>query len=195
MKIFYTASYHGKGKYQKNYDQVREALEVQKIDLISPEKDNYLQLLSASEKQGLTERQIHYEAVRKGILWADAVVIEISEQDFQLGHEATLAIQAKKRVLCLSIHEDFEQKITNRYFFGAKYNEYTIGEIIEEFINKAKRGLLTERFNCFLSPNQVRHLEVMGVAKEMNMSEYLRELIEADQRVTAKIPPPETKSN
>ncbi len=184
MKVFYTASFYGKKKYQKYYDLVLAAIEKNKVELIATEKGNYKQILSETDKAKLpTDRLIHYEAIRKGILWADAVVIEISNEDFQLGHEATLAIQAKKPVLCLSIHENFSEKINNRYFFAAKYNEDTVDEIIETFIKRAQKNILSQRFNLFLSPSQIQYLEKNATERKMNKSEYLRALIDKDQKI------------
>jgi len=183
MTVFYTASYYGKDRYQKYYDMVRVTLEATKIKLISPEKNNYLDVLSEGEKKKIGDpKLVHYEAIRRGIAQSDAVVIEISNEDFQLGHEATLALLNKKPVLCLSVFEDFGLKIQNRFFFAAKYDEYSIGEIIEEFITKAKKGHLTERFNLFLSPTQTLHLEVASQKVGLNKSEYIRQLIEEDRK-------------
>ena len=135
MKIFYTASYYGKNKYQKYYDMVLHAIQDSESEIISPELSNYLELLPPDSIEKLKDkRSIHYEAIKEGILWADLVIIELSHEDFQLGHEATLAIQNKKPVLCLSINEDFSLKIKNPFFFGAKYNKYNINEIIRNFI-------------------------------------------------------------
>jgi nucleoside 2-deoxyribosyltransferase len=181
MTVFFTASYYGREKYQKYYDLVRGAIEATGVKLISPEKNNYLELVSESEKRRLAEpKKIHYEAIRRGIEKADAVIIEISNEDFQLGHEATIAIQNKKPVLCLSIFDDFSRKITNPYFFGAKYSEYTAAEIIEEFTKRAGRRNFSERFNMFLSPGQIRYLESAGQSFGLNKSEYLRRLIDED---------------
>lgn len=179
MKIFYTASYYGKAEYQKNYDQVLAAIKSHQVELISPEIGNYKQILTTTDLENLkTEREIHYLAIKKGILWADAVIIEISQEDFQLGHEATLAIQSKKPVLCLSIHQDFSLKIKNRYFHATKYNQYTIDEIVESFLIKAKKESLKERFNLFLSPSQLVHLKSFAKKNQMNSSEYLRSLLD-----------------
>ena len=182
MKIFYTASYSGKQKYQKQYDLILEALEQQPdIEVISPEKGNYKNTLSVREMQKLGDaKRIHYEAIRRGILWSDAVIIEMSNEDFQLGHEATVAVQAKKHVLCLSIFEDFSDKIPNRYFHGAKYTELNIHDLVESFLDRARKDVLGERFNCFLSANQLQHLEKAGLEQGLNMSEYLRTLIDQD---------------
>ncbi len=183
MKIFYTASYYGKSKYQKYYSMVLRAIEdIPNIVVISPEKENYLQILSNSERKALKEpKKIHYEAIRRGILWADAVIIEISNEDFQLGHEATLAIQNKKHVLCLSTHEDFGEKIGNRYFKGAKYNEYNVEEIVENFVSTVKKNQFSERFNCFLTTSQISYLKEKAKKEHMNTSEYIRSLIDEDR--------------
>lgn len=182
MKIFYTASYYGKEKYQKYYDAVLHSIESTGVELISPEKGNYLNMLSNAEKLKIKDKKrIHYEAIRRGIQWADAVIIEISNEDFQLGHEATLAIQNKKPVLCLSIYEDFSEKIVNRYFHGAKYNEYNVRMIVGEFIRKINKELHSVRFNCFLTANQVKFLNEMSEKNNMNKSEYLRKLIDQER--------------
>jgi 3-methyladenine DNA glycosylase/8-oxoguanine DNA glycosylase len=93
-----------------------------------------------------------------------------------------LAVFDKKYVLCLSLDEDFSEKINNRYVLGAKYSELTIDEIIEDFVAKVSKNILTERFNCFLSPAQVHYLQSQSLSKNINMSEYVRELIDRDRK-------------
>lgn len=182
MKIFYTCSFYGKAKYQKYYDLVLAAIKKTGAEVVSPELDNYLSLLSKREVARLGNKsKIHREAIRKGIEWADAVVIEVSHEDFQLGHEATIAIQGKKHVLCLSLHESFDDKINLRYFHGVKYNEYNIEEIVQKFIDSAKKSLLSERFNFFLSPGQLKYLEEVSKKQGINQSEYIRRLIDKDK--------------
>ena len=181
MKVFYTASYYGKSKYQKYYDIILKALENLKLDIVSPEKGNYKELLTKKELEAYKgAKAIHYEAIKKGILWADAVIIEISNEDFQLGHEATLAIQNKKHILALSLHEDFSEKIKNRYFHAAKYNEFNYEEILENFIYLVGGETLDQRFNMFLSTRQLTHLEKAAKEHKVNMSEYVRMLIDLD---------------
>ncbi len=125
-----------------------------------------------------SKKKLHYEAIRRGIIWADIVIMEISHEDFQLGHEASLAIQYKKPVLCVSIHEDFSQKIKSPYFFGAKYNEYNIEELIENFIARHQKEALKERFNLFLSTSQLHKLETSAKRMGFNNSEYVRMLLD-----------------
>ncbi len=170
-KVFYTASFYGKAKYQKNYDMVLKALKQNDIELVSTEEGTYKKFSKE-----------HYQAIKKGILWAEGVVIEISNEDFQLGHEATLAIQNKKHVLCLSVHEDFSKKIKNRYFHGAKYNQFNIEELVEEFLKFVAGEKLDKRFNLFLSESQLEYIEKVATESGVNKSEYIRGLIDRDKK-------------
>jgi hypothetical protein len=181
MKIFWTASFHGKPLYQKNYDLIGRVIDAQpNVEVVATEKGNYQSLVPPRIKQSLEDNptKLHYDAIRRGILWSDAVIIEISQEDFQLGHEATLAIQAKKHVLCLSTHDDFSNKISNRYFHASKYNKMTIEEIIENFLSLARKDLLSRRFNLFLTSSQVQFLKTKGLESGLGASEYLRSLID-----------------
>ena len=151
---------------------------------MATEKGNYLDLVPPTVKTRMKNQplKLHYNAIRRGILWSDAVIIEISQEDFQLGHEATLAIQAKKHVLCLSTHEDFSQKIANRYFHGAKYNRTTVEEQIESFLKLAQKDLLSRRFNLFLTSSQEQFLKSRGQESGLGASDYLRSLIDTARK-------------
>lgn len=182
MKVFYTCSYYGKGKYQKYYDLVLAAIEKTGAEVISPEKGNYKKWIPEGVRARLGDlNRLHYEAIRRGIMAVDAVVIEVSFQDIQIGYEAALAVVSKKPVLCLSIFEDFSQKIDNRYFFGAKYSELNVEEIVAEFVQMAKKKRLGERFNMFLSKAQETYLEKRAKDEGITRSEFLRQLIERDR--------------
>ncbi|MCA9374962.1 hypothetical protein KC622_01380 [Candidatus Dojkabacteria bacterium] len=179
IKVFYTASYYGKKKYQKNYDQVLRAIERNEVDIISPELGGYEKVLSVSERSAVKSHDlVHYRAIRKGIQLCDATIIEISNEDFQLGHEATLAILNKKPVLCLSIYEDFSKKIDSPYFHGAHYNEFNLDFVVSDFIKKVSSNRLDQRFNLFLSRTQLEKLEKFSKEAKTTKSEYLRSLIE-----------------
>jgi len=187
MKIFFTASSHGQEKYQKYYTLVLKEIEKLNVEIISPELGNYKNLIPKERQEILKdEKLIHYEAIKVGIQWADVIIIEISHEDFQLGHEATLAIQNKKPVLCLSIHEDFSRKINNKYFFGAKYDTFTIELIVKNFIMSHKKELLKQRFNLFLSQSQVNILEEESGKLDMSKSEFIRKLIKDNREKKSK---------
>ena len=187
MRVFWTASYYGKSKYQKYYDLVSQTLDSQPgLEIIATEKGNYLSLVPPTLQKKLAgnPQKLHYQAVRRGIVWADAVIIEISNEDFQLGHETTLALDSKKHVLCLSIHEDFSTKIDNRYFHGARYNKMTIDETIEDFLQLAQKDLLSHRFNLFLTSSQEQFLKQKGEEYGSGASDYLRTLIDQARSTT-----------
>jgi hypothetical protein len=184
MNIFFTASYFGKTQYQYAYDAVLHALEKTNATIISPEKGNYMELIATTDPvRQEAPKRVHYEAIRRGISWADAVVFEISDENFQIGHEMTLAIQAKKHVLCLSLHENFERKIFSKYFHAARYEVNNVQEVIDSFLKTCQKELLPNRFNFFLSNSQLQFLEQQAKVNNISISEYLRELI--DERKSA----------
>lgn len=184
MVIFYTASWFGKQKYQKEYDLVRQTIKQFDVKLIGTEEGNYQQVLDEPTREKLKDnpKLLHYEAIRQGIHLAEAVIIEVSNEDFQLGHEAGLTIAEKKPVLCLSVNEDLSKRIFNDYFFGAKYNRTNVKPIIQNFLARARVLSLTRRFNLFLYPHQIDYLTKASKREGMNMSEYLRHLINLDKR-------------
>jgi hypothetical protein len=182
MIVFYTASFTGKKSLQKYYDLVLKTIQSFESDIISPELGNYMEVLSKKRQAELSKdsRRLHYEAIRKGILASNVVIIEVSNEDFQLGHEATLALDQKKPVLCLSIYEDFSKKIRSPYFYAGKYNEYNIEELVGDFLTQSKKEQLSVRFNCFLKQAQIDHLRLQGELNGQTTSEYLRVLIDRD---------------
>ncbi len=182
MKVFYTCSVHGKNDYQNYYDLVLKTIEAHCDDIISPELGNYIKVLPEREKAKLKDlHRIHYQAIRKGIEMSDIVIMEISKTGFQLGHEASLAIQNKKPVLCLSIYEDMSLKIDSPYFFGAKYNSDNIDEIISEFVRRFSKNVLNNRFNMFLSSSQLMYINEKAKSKKLSNSAYIRWLIDKDR--------------
>lgn len=184
MRIFYTASFYGKEKYQKQYDLVRGAIKEFKVDLISPEEGNYLDVIDPKIRKRLEGNHslLHYEAIRQGIHLADAVIIEVTYQDIQLGHEITLSLMEKKPILVLSTKEDFSKKIIHDYLFGAKYEESSIKGILQDFFAKVREIRQARRFNMFLYPAQVEYLAKASQKQGMNISEYIRHLINLDRR-------------
>ncbi len=182
MTIFYTVPFRGKEKYQKEYDAILSLLERTGATVISPEKGNYLNSISPNEPVSKdTPKHIHYEAIKRGILAADAVVFEISHESFQIGHEMTLAIQAKKHVLCLSLFENFERKIYSKFFHGARYSLGTVEQEIERFLHICAQEKLPNRFNFFLSNSHLQFLEKQAELYDMSISEYIRQLIDKDK--------------
>lgn len=180
MVVFFTASYYGKAQYQSSYDLVLSALENSGVTIISPEKGNYQEVLTHTQLKKLAtdKNRLHYEAVKKGIFQADAVIIDMSHQDFQIGWEAALACQNKKPLLCLSVNEDFSGKITHPFFHAARYTELTIDNLIEDFIKKTQKGLMSARLNFFLTQTQLEKAKRDAARSGLTLSQHLRNLID-----------------
>lgn len=194
MKIFYTSSRSGKGEYQDNYNLILKTIESFKVELVSTEGGNYIEMLSLEARKRFKSVEElrkdwfwHYQAIRNGIHWSEAFIVEISNEDFQLGHEVTLALMEKKPVLCLSANEDWQKKIHHDYFFAAKYSQKTIQGIIQDFLVKVRSLTLSRRFNLFLYPHQVDYLEKAARKYGTNMSDYIRRLINLDRRSHAAV--------
>lgn len=189
MKVFFTASRWGEEKYKVNYALVLGTIKKFNVELISPEENNYQLMLTEEERKKIPDSDAlrkdwiwHYEAIRRGIHWSDAAIFEISTEDFQLGHEVTLALMEKKPVLCLSVIEDWRKRISNDYFFTSRYSEKTIESTIQDFFAHVRELSLSRRFNMFLYPTQIDHVTNAGKKQGMNMSEYIRYLINLDRR-------------
>lgn len=185
LTIFYTASYAGKQDYQREYDAVKTAIGAFAVTLIGTEAGNYQEFMPKKlrDKFANNPKLLHYESIRHGIIISDAVVIEVSREDFQLGHEATLAIDAKKPTLCLSLHEDWSQKIKHEYFFGAKYEIETVRGVIQDFLSQVRDMSRAKRYNLFMYPQQLTYLEKMAKAENMSVAQYIRKLVNTDRQL------------
>ncbi len=178
-KVFFTCSHSGKKKYQEYYDKIVSAIENSNVNLIATELGNYKQTLTKADlKKCKSDREVHYLAIKKGIQWADLIILELSEESFQVGHEATLAMEMKKPVLGLSLNEDWAARIKHPYFHAAKYTKYFYKDIIEKFIRDFGDEQLSERFNLFLSKRQLNKLERKAKDENINMSEMIRRLVD-----------------
>lgn len=179
MKVFLASSFFGKSKYKEAYLALLHTIESTNQQFLSTDKGDYITKLKLQDIAGTkSKKNLHYEAVKRGISWADVVIIEASHEDFQLGLEVNSALSSKKPVLCLSIHEDFSKKITNPYFFASKYNEKNLEKIVTDFINRFSSQKLDHRFNLFLSSRQLTGIEKEAQKLNMNNSEYVRMLID-----------------
>lgn len=147
MRIFFTASFEGKKYYQKYYDKIIQIIESTGAQIISPERTRQYQ--DAFRKENIKKfgdrDRIHYEFIRQGIANADAVIIEASNEDFRIGHEATLAIIYKKPILVLSLNKDYGKLVRHEEFNGVKYNEHNVKKIVLGFLSKVSKKVLGRR--------------------------------------------------
>lgn len=157
MKIFFTTSFEGKRFYQKYVDTIIQIILSTGAEIVSPEKSREYKDAFREEnikKLGDPEK-IHYEFIRQGIANADAVIIEASNEDFRIGHEATLAIIYKKPVLCLSVNKDYGKLVRHEDFKGAKYNNKNLKKLVLDFISEVSTSILSKRRSFLKTPEKV----------------------------------------
>lgn len=190
LKIFYTVSrtglHNGPKEIKQAYLNVLKILEQKGVEVITTiRKQHYpkelrtldIDLTTASEKY----KYINDKGVRKSILTADATIIEASYQSFRLGFEAMYATAHSKPVLVLSKYRDYSKLIDQPHFFGAKYTEFLLPDIIDNFLKHVEQNKLRNRFNLFVSDKHKKHLEKAAKYYGVSMSDYVRKLIEQDE--------------
>jgi len=179
MKIFVAASFYGKEKYPANFAHILESLKDLEAQILTPDAGKTLTTLKLQNyAKTHNNKNVHYESIRRGIKWAQMIILETSHEDFELGFLTHSALELKKPILALSIHEDFSKKIKSPFFTAAKYNEKNVSSIVSRFVEKNAREELSERFNLFLSKRQLQSIESSAKELGINNSEYLRMLID-----------------
>ncbi|MDP1722243.1 MAG: ribokinase [Candidatus Gottesmanbacteria bacterium] len=147
MKIFFTSPYDGKKIYQPYIDRIVKTIESTGATVISPEKSRqYFDSFRDENLKKLGDHdRVHYEFVRQGIANADAVIIEASFENFQVGHEATLAIIYNKPVLCLSQKKDYGELIRHEAFQGERYTDRNLESLVLTFLRKVSQKIRSKR--------------------------------------------------
>ena len=126
-----------------------------------------------------------YEEVVKAILASDVLVVEGTKASFSLGHQITLAISKGKPVLFLKYEKyktkkrftsEFVDGIRNPLLTVAKYNNETLPDILNDFLNKNGASPVV-KFNIVLTKEIENYLDWASYTYKMNKSEYIRKLI------------------
>ena len=183
MKVFFTGTKDPNSKHYTYYKKILDILIKSSIEVTSVETEPYYDLLNKDLIRDKPQDEVHYMYTKKGMSRASAIIIEATEDDFRVGHEATLALLYNKPVLCLSRDKDYSQYIKHPKFYSKKYRtEEDLEKIIKSFLKEMKNKYLSVRFNGFLSPEQKNFLEWYGSKSGKNISEVLRDLI--DEKMT-----------
>jgi|GEM_PF-477596 len=184
MKIFFTGSLKGKGQYGGAYNKLEEILEMNGIEYISPQSHKYEDILSPKIIKKMSNEEVHYLFISKGIELSDAIIIEASIDTFRLGHEATLALIYNKPVLCLSQNRDYSKAIKHPSFYSEQYK--TLKDLqtsILKFIEGVESKQLSIRFNGMMSAKQKAFIEWLGREEGKSISEVIRDLINNKMKV------------
>lgn len=145
MKIFFTGSFFGQKQYGKHYDRIVRILEELGAEVIRTGSEEYKSIYTEDDLRKFSKEELHYRFIREGIARADAVVVEASQEDFRIGHEATLAIIYKKPVLCLSVNEDYGKLVRHEAFRGEKYTLRDLKKILTDFLHEVSKTVRSTR--------------------------------------------------
>jgi len=126
-----------------------------------------------------------YEEVMKAILSCDVVIAEGTTASFSLGHQITLPISKGKPVLFLKYEKykakkrftsEFVDGIRNPLLTVAKYNNETLPDILNDFLNKNGASPVV-KFNIVLTKEIENYLNWASYTYKLNKSEFIRKLI------------------
>ena len=130
-----------------------------------------------------TKHEDHASQLTREIKKADALVVEATESNFNLGRLITIAIQQHKPVLMLQK----EQKSTpvvigsSRLIIIKPYKTNDeITESIKDFFKIAKKQRLNYRFNLMLSRDIDVYLSEKSKDRAISKADYIRELLIQD---------------
>ena len=188
MKIFFTCSKSGLGKYEQAYWKVLDEIKKKGTKVEATLGKSYLDHQPALKKVlglGLDDgmyKFIHDSSVRAAIQRCDATIIEATYASFRLGFEAFFALSIQKPVLVLSKLRNFGNLINHPNFFGAKYTDFTLPDEIDKFLRHVKKHKLRNRFNLFISDEQKVKLDKVSQMHGISMSDYVRNLIDKDNK-------------
>jgi ribokinase len=149
MNVAVIVPYEGKQRHQQDYDAIIQALEKEGATVISAEKSEPYQA-SLEQNKALHPAEAHYNFIRKAIIDSDAVVVEVTHEDFQMGHEMTLALLYRKPVLALSKSQDHTHYIPHPDFQSKQYMPGQIPHIIRSFIAGVKHRAPTVQPNSIV---------------------------------------------
>jgi ribokinase len=139
MNIAVIVPFPGKQKYQAEYDAIIKAIEQHGDTVLSPEKSRAYHQGLAREAKLRDTPKAHYEFIRKSIIDSDAVIVEVSWEDFQVGHETTLALLYRKPVLALSQSTEHGKYVHHPDFYGVKYTPPELPALITTFLEKVRK--------------------------------------------------------
>ncbi len=185
MKIFFTASLHGKSKYNEHYRLIDEGVKAKGHTIKSDHILNY----SIESSGGWDEQknlQYHRE-VMDGIKQADALFVEASYASTSVGYLICFAVQMGKPVII------FHSGVEEPHMFRTleKLNEklqvvrYASLEELKSEVPHALEFVADSqdtRFNFFISPDHSQYLDWIAKNRKISRSVYLRTLIEQDMR-------------
>ncbi len=126
----------------------------------------------------------HASQLTKEIKKADALIVEATQSNFNLGRLITLALQQHKPVLMLQKEVNSTPIVigSSRLVNVKSYKnaDEDLDNLLKDFIKIAKKQRLTYRFNLMLSRDIDIYLNDKAHEFAISKADYIRELISKD---------------
>jgi hypothetical protein len=186
MKIYFSASLRGTQYFEHYYELIYNeiiALGHTHVDtqlFTNNRKTYYLKLQKAGHIAQVAQYQKKLDAIHS----ADACIFDMSFESSSIGYQLARALDLHKPTIILYCEENFP------YFFGGiyderliikHYSEATVKKVLKssiEYVHQKK----DQRFNFFVTPDLLSHLDETAKKLKTTKSDYLRHLIESDRK-------------
>lgn len=182
MKIYFTASIHGKEKFDTNYKKIVEVLAKFGHKVIA---DHILQVsLKNLPHQRDEDRISYYKKMIRWITTCDLVVAELSHSSASVGHEVSVALEKGKPVVALYFRGQGPHLLTgadSEKLLIVDYKLENLESVLKDAIKDAS-DQVDVRFNFFISPKIGVYLDWIAKNKKIPRAVYLRRLIEEDMK-------------
>lgn len=142
-------------------------------------------LVDGSFDSNTPKKAQHIANATREIKRSDAIIIEATETNFDLGRLLTLTVLQHKPVLIFQLKGKGEhlELGSNRLVVYKKYipeKKEDIGKSIQSFMKVVEQQRLTYRFNLMLSKNINTYLMDSAQQRGISKADYIRNLIFSD---------------
>lgn len=183
MTIFFTASMHGKPRYEAHYEALVERLK----KLGHKVKADHILNVELEEMNTWSDvqDQKYHKQVAEGLKRADAVFADVSYASTSVGYVIASAVQVGKPTVIFYSGQEEPHILRSLEQLSDKVQVVRYNSIDElkdeipyalEFATNAQ----DTRFNFFISPDLVNYLNWVSKTKKVPRSVYLRDLIDID---------------
>lgn len=185
MKVYFTASLRGVQFYEQYYKKTYD--EIEKLGHVHLDKEilrlNRVRYYHDLETTGHDAHLDLYKRKMKTLQDADVCVFEVSLHSISIGFQIEKALNYLKPTIVLYLEDSkpyFLDGVENEKLILGSYNNNNIHKVLKECFEIAQKKK-EQRFNFFLSPDLLIHLEEASKKKGVTKSMYVRNLIEKDR--------------
>ncbi len=185
MKVYFTASLRGVQFYEQYYKKIYD--EIEKLGYVHLDKEiftlNRIRYYNDLETIGRDAHVDLYRRKMKALQDADVCIFEVSLHSLSIGFQIEKALNYLKPTIVLYLEDNnpyFLDGVENEKLILSSYTSKSIHKVLTECFEIAQKKK-EQRFNFFLSPDLLIHLEEASKKKGVTKSMYVRSLIEKDR--------------